>query len=89
MLSAPQACDSDKSLRRSRMRLRRLLVEHLGLDVRVMVAQVGADHDQGFRPAPDRLERTRHLFRRRQSDGDRQQVEVTEQRLQERHLHLE
>ena len=40
-------------------------------------------------PAPHRLERARHLLRRRQAHGDRQQVELAEHALQERHLHFE
>ena len=51
--------------------------------------QVGADHDQGFGAAPHLLDDLRDFRRRGVADGQRQQRERFEHRLQERKLHFE
>jgi hypothetical protein len=54
-----------------------------------IVRQVGADDDEGLRPAPQPLQNERDLLRRGAAHQQRRQREPTEHRLQERQLHLQ
>ena len=55
----------------------------------VIVAEIGADDDQGLGPAPQQIEEFRRLFRRRLAGDERHDGEVGEHGLQERQLHLQ
>src|ERR1700674_3206049 len=57
--------------------------------VRMVMRQVGADHDQRLGAAPQALDDFRHFRWRRVSDREWNQGEFFEYRLQERKLHLE
>jgi hypothetical protein len=57
--------------------------------VRMVMRQVGADHDQRLGPAPQALDDFRDFRWRRVPDRERNQGEFFEYRLQERKLHLE
>src|SRR5437588_5046614 len=57
--------------------------------VRMVVRQVGADHDQRLGPAPDALDDFLDFRWRCVPDRERNQGEIFEHRLQERKLHFE
>ncbi len=64
-------------------------VELHRLVVGVVVRQVGRHEHHGLRPAPQSLDHRRHLVGGGRTDHDRDQLEVVEQRLEERQLDLE
>ena len=69
--------------------LYRITVQRLGRAIRQEVRQVGADHDQRLRSAPERFEHLRHFRRCCVADGQRHQFEIIEHRLQERQLNFQ
>ena len=63
-----------------------VLVQCLSAGVGQKVRQVGTDDDQGLRPAPEPLQHLCHFGWRRIADGQRQQFEIIQHRLQKRQL---
>ena len=57
--------------------------------VRLVVRQIGADHEQRVRPAPQALQHLRDLAGRRLADQERHEREVAEHGLEKRQLDLE
>ena len=70
-----------------RRRGRRVVL--LGAVVRLVVRQIGADHEQGVRPAPQPVQHLRDLAGCRLADQERHEREVAEHGLEERQLDLE
>ena len=88
--SQPQASRGPRLARveaLDRRRGRRIVL--LGALVRLVVRQIGADHDQGLGPAPQALQHFCDLAGRRLADQERHEREVAEHGLEERQLDLE
>ena len=67
----------------------RVVVETLRGGVVVVVAEVGTDHDQRLRTAPDRLEHGGDRIGVGVADHQRHQRETGQDLLEERQVHLE
>ena len=87
---APQASSWSRSVAKRRDARERRAVDRARLLVRVVVRQVGRDHDQRLRPAPQPLDAPAATCSdARAADGERHQREIAQHLLQERQLHLE
>ena len=64
-------------------------IDFPGAVVIQVVAEVRADDDERFRPAPQRLDHVRHLGRVRFADDQRHDGEIVQHHLQERQVDLE